>query len=227
MNAAELKNSFLIQYDKVTNFAAPGYTDDEISYFLNKAQLELIKEYYNYQLGTVKSGFEETESRRKELSKLVKEDVYSSPSYSGTIEKFNVFGYNIQDEILYAIHESIFLNEGCDKMITVLPITHDELSINIHNPFLKPNKNRAWRLDIVNDSNRVHELITDGSISNFDYKIRYIKKPIDIDIVNNVTSELDDSVHYDLVDKAVRIAASITDIGEYQVKLTEDKQIIN
>ena len=47
MTAQEMRDLFLILYDKITNLAAPGYSDGEISDFLNKAQLQFVKHRYS------------------------------------------------------------------------------------------------------------------------------------------------------------------------------------
>ena len=46
LSAAEMKEEFLIGYDRITNLAAPGYTDDEISLFLNRGQESIIEINY-------------------------------------------------------------------------------------------------------------------------------------------------------------------------------------
>jgi hypothetical protein len=46
MTYGEMKTRFLVGYDAITNFTAPGYTDAEISGFLNQAQDLLVDELY-------------------------------------------------------------------------------------------------------------------------------------------------------------------------------------
>jgi hypothetical protein len=64
LTAQQMKDNFLVLYDKVTNFAAPGYEDNEISLFLTSAQDQLVKRYYNYKGNKYREGFEESEKRR-------------------------------------------------------------------------------------------------------------------------------------------------------------------
>jgi len=46
MTAAEMKASFLVQYDAATSFSSPGWEDSELSSFLNLAQDRLVEELY-------------------------------------------------------------------------------------------------------------------------------------------------------------------------------------
>ena len=47
MTLNDFKLEFLVLYDKVANFAAPGYLDDEISIFLTKAQKRIKLSLYS------------------------------------------------------------------------------------------------------------------------------------------------------------------------------------
>lgn len=47
MTAIEMRDEFLTRYDAATSLAAPGWTEDEISTFLNIAQLRLTEELYH------------------------------------------------------------------------------------------------------------------------------------------------------------------------------------
>jgi hypothetical protein len=237
MTAAEMKTLFLTLYDKVTNFAAPGYEDSEITLFLNKAQLEFVKTRYNYKGNQYFEGFEETEKRRKDLAELTR-DVTISGGTANTSDQTGVSPngefFDLPEDFLYTLREEI-LTSSEDKCfdgnrIRVKPVTHDEYTINVTNPFKKPSKDLAWRLDFsrdqnqgsTNDRNR-HELITSNDYSVDAYYVRYLKIPSDISITDEIDSELNSSVHEEIVDIAVRIATGITDPQMYQLKLNEQK----
>jgi len=235
MTAGEMKDLFLILYDKITNLAAPGYTDTEISDFLNKAQLQFVKRRYSEQGNKYQEGFEETEKRRKNLAQLTRnlEAVVSSDqtgvSPNGTF-------YDLPEGYMYSLREEATLTSTDDCVdntrIYIKPITHDEYSIDLLNPFKKPDKTVVWRLDFSNVgattsstvSTKRHELVTDGSYTIAAYHIRFLNLPSDINITANIGSELDPTVHDELVDIAVRIAAGITDPSTYQIKVMEEQQ---
>jgi len=236
MTAAEMKTRFLILYDKVTNLAAPGYEDTEITEFLNKAQLQFVKHRYQEKANQYYEGFEETEKRRKDLSELVRNSELTSANWSSDqtgVTPNGVF-FDLEEDFLYTLREeaTIASSDSCvdGNRITVKPITHDEYSINLMNPFKTPDTTHIWRLDYSRDltqgltnTKQRHELITDGTYTINTYHVRYLKVPSSIDIVAGLTSELNDSVHGEIVDNAVRIASGITDPGTYKLKVLEQQ----
>ena len=236
MTAAETKQLFLILYDKVTNLAAPGYTNAEITSFLNKAQLQFIKQRYNEKGNKYQEGYEETEKRRKDLSELTSNINLVSSDLSSNQVGVSPNGslYNLPKDFLYTLREEITVSstDACDngKRIKVKPVSHDEYTININNPWKKPSIELAWRLDFKSDNSANstgvlrHEIITDGSYTIDTYHVRYLKIPVEIDIDNDVPSELHESVHDEIVDIAVRIATGITDPASYNVKRQEESQ---
>lgn len=245
LTALQMKDNFLILYDKVTNLAAPGYEDNEISFYLTKAQDQLVKRYYNYKGNKYKEGFEETEKRRKDLSELIRHtDIDCTNLTTGTSPAStngilvdlptDADGNNV---VLYTLREEVVIQNATDScyadgtILEVKPVTHDEYTANIRNPFKKPDITKVWRLDFSSAANGAsrHELITDGSYEVQTYKLRYLKQPSNIVVDstvggNNVDCELNDSMHQEIVDVAVRIASGITDHPSYQIKLNEEQQ---
>jgi hypothetical protein len=235
MTATEMRDLFLVLYDKVTNLAAPGYTDSEIAQFLNKAQLQFVKQRYNHKGNKYRDGFEKTEKRRKDLSELTRNADLGSTSVSSSqagVSPNGVF-YDLPTDFLYALREEVTISssDSCvdGNRISVKPVTHDEYTINISNPFKKPDTGQVWRLDYSRDfagsaNAKRHEVITGGSYTISTYHLRYLKRPVDIDIANSVDSELDESIHEEIVDMAVRIATGITDPQSYQLKVAEENK---
>lgn len=234
MIATEMSYEFKVLYDKITNFDAPGYTEEEISRFLSKAQERVVLGYYTSLGNKDREGFEETEARRKDLVELVKGTTISSPSASQTGVLPNGTFYDLPTDCLYAISEEVTLESDDDCVdgtrIRVKPITHDEYSINVRNPFKKPHKRLVWRLDY---NTRRHELVTDGTYDITDYHLRYIKKPNPIITAIGITIEgvtgvqncqLNDILHRRIIDEAVKIATGITDPEDYQIKTIEQKE---
>lgn len=234
MTALEMQRSFLVLYDKITNFSAPGYTEEEISLFLTKAQERLVLYYYKPMGNKYNEGFEETEQRRKELSSLLEgnTNVPVSISQVGVLPNGKFFDY--PTNLLYTASEEVTIasSDACinGKRIEVKPITYDEYTINKRNPYKKPfadsDRGLVWRVDY---NTRRHELITDSTFTISNYHIRYIKKPqpiiIDTSILNGITGPLDctlnDILHERIIDEAVKIATGITDPLSYQIKSVE------
>ena len=122
------------------------------------------------------------------------------------------------------INENVeILNKGCDngRVSSVKPITHDEFSKQIFNPFKRPNKYVSWRLDLSKiNSKNVVEIISEFDIT---YKLRYLKYPKPIIItdlnlfhpddnlsINGYTNaldcELNKEIHPEILDRAVELA---------------------
>lgn len=169
-----------------------------------------------------------------------------SSNQNGVVENGTFF--NIPTDVLYVIsEEAIVDSENCktneNLLLPVKRITHDYYTINKRNPNRKPyidgTDGLVWRLDYSTSQDatpeRRVELITDGSFDILEYHVRYIKKPLEIvpfipptqggdgttTAIQNC--ELDSSTHPEIVNIAVRIATGITNLQEYQVKVSEEK----
>lgn len=233
MTNQEMEQEFLVLYDKVTNFDAPGYTSLEVSIFLTKAQERVVLSHIRSLGNKYQEGFEESEIRRKELSELVKGVEITTPSASQLNTLPNGTFYDTPADFQFAISEEITTSstDKCKDGIRLLvkPTTHDEFAINNRNPFKKPSVLRyAWRLDYAEGK---HEIITNASFSVAKYHLRYLKtlRPIIIG-ANTVDGaagpldcELNNILHKRIIDEAVKIATGITDPEKYQIKSIEQQ----
>jgi len=230
MTLADFKLEFLVLYDKVTNFSAPGYLDEEISIFLSKAQERIVLSLYSEDGNKYKEGFEETEKRRKQLQQLIVPNAGLPVSTNQTGVEGKAF--SLPEDCLLVIKEKAKIS-GCaccnNEYKRVKPVTHDEIESNRDNPFKKPSEKLLWRLDI---NDRRHDLITKEGTTITQYVISYIKKPrpiiLDSSIIDGFTGpldcELNDLIHRMIIDEAVKIATGITDPQLYQIK-TIEKQL--
>ncbi len=232
MTASEMDQEFKTRYDNISSNAAPGLTVYERSLFLTQAQDELVRESYN-PYNKQQKGFEGSENRRAQLRELVT-PFKTSDSFTNEDAQIssNSKFIEIPDDVYFILQEEIEVSGTgvCKTKIGVKPITHDEYNVSSNNPFRKPNKRKAWRLDIQNTSpslsiapERVVEIITPFNITK--YSMRYLKKPEPI-IVGNFDSDpetqglgltiegentvqgcqLNESIHRLIVDKAVELA---------------------
>jgi hypothetical protein len=230
-----MKSEFLKLYDKISNLAAPGYEDDEISYFLSEAQERIVKTHIHPRGNKYKEGFEETEKRRKELSGLLSLSTDQagvlkttiSTNQEGKISPNSVF-YNLPEDFWLSTTEWVITNDTCNSRKKVIPVTHDEYEIEIDNPFKKPSDKLVWRLDVNRDVNanegeglERHELITDGTYTITEYHVRYIKRLSDIIVDetnpnNNVNCVLHPMFHREIVNLAVEIALETSQEPRWQ-----------
>lgn len=224
MTVGELNNEFDIHYNSIAGQSSPNLDLYEKSIFFTKAQLELVKDYYDPQSNRKQKGFEASEKRRTDLKELIKN--YKSLIYfsdNNAIDSNSKF-FNIPNDVFIITNEKgIIKDTGCfeGKSLNIKPMTQDEYNIQIDNPFKRPNEKVAWRLDFSKiNNNKVVEIVTPYKI---EYNLRYIKypKPIILGDLNTLfpsenlsidgftlpsTSELSEEIHKEILDRAVELA---------------------
>lgn len=227
MTIVEFSNEFDILYDNIASKGAPGLDLYEKSVYLTKAQLELVKTHYSI-ANKYQTGFEGSEKRRVDLKELITDYkgtvTVTSNNNISTQSKF----FTIPSNVFLIVNEQATINSLTDncinnKVVDVVPKTHDEFNVQIKNPFKKPDENLVWRIDYGTQlGNKNAELISPYDITN--YHIRYIKYPSPIILTdissgdfenqglsiegqtNSQTSELDQSLHAEILDRSVELA---------------------
>lgn len=225
MTNTELKNEFLIHYNAIATNSAPGLDDYEISVFLTKAQLELVKNYYNPLGNKYRDGFENSEKRRNDLKELLV--AYASidkiVSTLGIAPESQFFGIPHNVFVIVQEQAKVSTNDCLNgKYIDIYPKTHDEFNLNYRNPFKRPDSEHVWRLDYSQiGGSKVVELLSPYNIS--EYKVRYIRYPMPIVLtdleaafpgeglsIDGVTDEtpceLSEEIHREILDRAVELA---------------------
>lgn len=212
MTNLEFSTEFDIHYNNISSNKAPGLNEYEKSVFLTKAQEELITELYSGRNGTQNS-FEETEEQRRYLNSLIKTATLNITSLESEEITAKSLIATLPDDVMFITCERAFIQTSSIKEAVVYPVSQDELSKILKNPFRGPSSNRILRLDI--GDNKV-ELISNYNISS--YTIRYIRKPNPIILtyledglsINNISEEseceLDSLLHRAILDKAVALA---------------------
>lgn len=130
------------------------------------------------------------------------------------------------------------------SVIKVVPTTHDELINNINNPFKRPNKRKAFRVDVAKKRNKTLVEIIADDVSFLSYNVRYISQPepIIVEDLNSAsdtqglelsiegktgkaTSVLSDFVHREIVDRAVELAVADYRDGGLQSRTQLDSRV--
>lgn len=122
MTSREMAYRFLIIYDKITSYDAPGYEDPEVSRLLSIAQENIIKRFYNPLGNKYKKGFENSEKRRTDLDELIRAYSISTPSTNQTGVHDNGVYYDLPSDFLWAIEERVETNIDLDTCDTIDPI---------------------------------------------------------------------------------------------------------
>ena len=195
----------------------------EKSVFLTKAQEDIVKELYNGK-NPYGDSFEKTEELRRYLSNLIKTKKYDSPTNTNNSinesEKLysNSILFTLPSDVWFITYESVDFEDdslGCKNgtNICVVPVTQDDFSRIMKNPFRGPNERRVLRLDADNGN---IELISKYNIKN--YIIRYLKQPNPIILIdlpvelqingehNKTECELNPVIHRTILERAVKLA---------------------
>ena len=233
MTNQQFLDFFYIQYDKVANLSAPGYTPAEISLLATEAQELLVVTDYMPKSNVNREGFEETEKRIQDLGELVTSDIITPAPYNPALNMPNGVFVTLPNTLLndptdysdvywFTIFEEAITSitcAGAPKRVKIIEISHQEYRQLLDDPFNRPTDSKVWRMRF---ENRRHELITDGTYSITGYHVRYIKKPRPIDLVTNPTasvSQLSDHMHREIVRKTLELAVkAIDDQGRLAVE---------
>ena len=198
MTLEELSNEFDVIVNSYDNSQSLVFNEYEKSIYLTKAQEYIIKDLYR--------NYEGTEELNSYLKTLIKDKTY-------TIEDSTNIELNYPDNFLYILKEYANINTTCksNNRVDVLPITQDEYNEVVGNPF-RGSKSKVLRLE----ENKI-KLITDLPIIS--YTMTYLSNPspiILIDLPNGLTInnesrksttiETSESIHREILDKAVQLA---------------------
>ena len=224
MTAQEFSNEFDVLYNNIMSNQAPGLDEYEKSVFLTKAQSEVTKNYFNPKGNKYQEGFDGSQKRQVDFSKLIK--TYASSGTVPTPTSFfgNVTGaYKITwpDDVFVVVNEVVDVTKKDDNKkyrLQVIPIKYDEYLRVSSKPYKQPLKNQAWR--IINGENDINLIVGHlNSVRPDGYHIRYVKhpKPIILESLdgsglsingetNAMDCELDPEIHPEILQRAVELA---------------------
>lgn len=246
MNVEQFSTEFDIAYNNITSNASPPLNDFEKSSFLTKAQNELLLVYYNGLNGRYTS-FEFSEESRRYLDSLVVQNESLDLDRVDSIEQFKLYVYKkpkitrqvmtdfsndpvnvTMDKLVFIVRDSAIKQptDSCvnKKFMEVRPVSYNNLTHILRDPFKCPNESKALRIDFEDGIG----IITTENLQG--YLCTYIRKPNPIilsDIsqyfvniegcqnVQNPVCEFPDVMHQKIVDRAVVLAkaAYVGDLG--------------
>lgn len=206
MTAAEMKEQFLVQYDAATSFAAPGWEDDEISNFINKAIKDVIDELY-------------LKGDLIHLSNLIKTSVgvaiqTLSDISNAVVADLTPFNY------MYYISAKLKLTRT-DPVITDTYIPAEKIDVTTAPKFFKTGINKVWfkypKCYLDYSTQRTYpdlvflfDSYTTPTLAGF----TYIEFPTNVDITNNIATNINQVLHKDIVTKAVEEAVKAVKIAK-------------
>ena len=171
LTAGAMAKEFDYLYDMITSLDAPGYNNAEKSFFLSKAQENIIKQRYTPRGNKYGDGFEQTEKRRVDLSELIQNVLLlaattgtgttgARETYDETKNLPNGRFWKMPEDFMWSISEGADILLGSTNSqytctgtpyiienVKVKPKTHDEYHADINNPYAKPYYDLVWRMD--------------------------------------------------------------------------------
>lgn len=160
MNTTEFNINFDILYNNINSNGSPGLSTYEKSYFLTKAQMEIIKNYFTSVQGGNKyqQGIEDSAKRFTDFSTLIKVE-YATTATNQT-KNFDYRGklFAYPSDYLLSISELVELYTQANitensqnigepnKIFQVVPIKFDEYNRLMSKPSQEPLKRQVWKL---------------------------------------------------------------------------------
>lgn len=227
MTTQEFSNEFDVLYNNIMSNQAPGLDEYEKSVFLTKAQLEILKNYFNPKGNKYGQGFDENAKRQIDFSTLI---TVAKPSLYTPTDDYVKFDdrsqlYKMPSDILLVLNETgINTVDKVKRLISIVPINYEEYARLMSKPWKQPLKNQGWRLfQSAGEVDFISEVVIKYNSTLTDYKIIYVKRPkpiilanladeysnVSIEGLNTVTEcELDHILHPEILQRAVELAKS-------------------
>lgn len=219
----ELTNGFDILYNNISSNASPGLNEYEKSVILTKAQIEVLKNYFNPKGNKYKEGFDGSQKRQIDFSNLIKVvKPEESNSLINSVQKMDERStlYEVPEDVLFVLNETanVVYDGKYKHKVDIVPLRYDEYSMMVSKPFKQPYKHQGWRM-INATSQRLVEIIVKEGAEISDYTMRYVRYPRPIILIdledeglsiqgeNKVSEcELDRSLVDEILQRAVEIA---------------------
>lgn len=227
MTTQEFSNEFDVLYNNIMSNQAPGLDEYEKSVFLTKAQLEILKNYFNPKGNKYGQGFDENAKRQIDFSTLITVAKPLQYTPEGSYVKFDDRSqlYKMPQDILLILNETgINTVDGVKRLISIIPMNYEEYARLMSKPWKQPLKNQGWRLfQSTGGVDFISEVVIKYNSSLVDYKIRYVKRPkpiilanladeysnVSIEGINTITEcKLDPILHPEILQRAVELAKS-------------------
>lgn len=180
MTNTDLIIEFDLLYNNALSGSAPSLNNYEKSLFLTQAQEDIIRN--SYENKGLNLGYEQSEKIRRRLDNLVITDnsLYSTDlndSLASIKLDSNSKFFEIKETVWYIVLEQA---RTATNNFKIIPTTHDDYSNKSDSPFKKPNKRKAWRIDVKNSltATKVVEVISTETLTSYYY--RYLSEPTPI-----------------------------------------------
>lgn len=225
----EWSKAFDLLWNNIASGKAPGLEEYEKSVILTEAMNALVKDYLFSNSNPLKEGIDDSSRRQSDFSRLIVTESLNRIPASDHSEMFHSdrreLHFMYPSDILVILNEKVSVsNKCCHRNLVVLPISSEEYTRLMSAPYKFPPKGIVWRLisNLGADESTTYpvlELIGKFPCgSDIDYRIRYVKKPSPIILVDLPeglsicgetkarTCELPEHLHDEILQRAVQIA---------------------
>lgn len=233
MTVSEMHLQFRQALDKVNSSSYPELLTEQVDYYLNEAQLRFIKTRYSGN-NLSKNSFEQNQKRIDDLNKIVitRFSKVLPITYDPTTFKCSLSTiYNDEACTVVSSEKYMFYVMGrcktsktncSSKYHNIRIYTHDELNVVRKNPFRKSVYSEP--IGYFEDNNI--NIITEGNFTADVLAISFIKEPVLIKYgsqypvpTTDVSCELSEQTHKEIIQLAVAIALENTDNPRLQTQM--------
>jgi len=224
MTETEFRYKFDVLFNNIMSNAAPGLDDYEVSQILTKAQLELVKDYFNPKGNKYVEGFDNSPKRQADFSSLIQTDTLERSEDESNFD-FRAIVFKFPTKFVSILNESLNITKNdVTTSRQIIPLSYVEYTRLMSKPYKEPLKRQAWRLLTgQGEANEAELILTtqDRTETNIEYKVRYVRVPrpiivSDLRRINSVisidgetsprTSELNPELHEEILQRAVELA---------------------
>lgn len=200
MDAQQMQYEFgiqLNQFDQALELAS-----DDIEYWLNKAQLDLVKEKFNGR-NELRKGFEQTPQMVEDLRVLVEKN-YTEVAASDaetTLDGYKFYQADLPSDLMFLLSIRAEVVNGQETKIKAVRFaTQDTVYSLLDDPFNKSKKSSPLA-DI--NAYQVNIYTPTSGFTIGDVYINYIRTPREISIQGEVDCELPNHLHKEIIQRAV------------------------
>jgi hypothetical protein len=216
MTNSELKTRFLVGYDAITSFMAPGYTDAEISGFLNQGMDLIVDELYAQ--GDIINLAELLSKLTTVVSICTLED-YGTKAFEPTKPAVD-FRWFVNARLKLSRNEPVIVNSDwvpCELITKPLADKYTQTGFN--KPIIIYPKVilDGGTFIILTDYLSTVDLVMNA------FQCIFIKTPTRIDVTDSLSPELHVRLHQKIADKAIQLALKATEPqrAEAEIKLNQ------
>jgi hypothetical protein len=199
MTTAEFSREFDVRFNNIDSNLAHGITEYEKSIYLTKAQLEIVKNYFNPKGNKYQEGFDGSPKRDIDFSNII--DVKAIGTGTGATvgggalatQSFGIKALQLKivDNVMMILNERFSFNGTGNPSVyvyetTVVPIDYKQYQTILGKAYKDPPLRQTWRFirsgEMATGNINV-ELIVKGNFNlslAYIYYVRYLKRPAPI-----------------------------------------------